>query len=346
VEKRKRRPAASDEILQQALDLSVRYTQLEVAQFMGIPRGTAQTYIDRAKLKKMKPRAIPREVEQAHSLASEQTHRANHLERQIQELLKRDTIPVHAFQGKKVKIGIISDTHIGSLYARLDVLQVAYRMFKSEGVKNVYHAGDLVDGEKMYRGQEYEIYAHGSDAQIKEVENRYPHYRGITTYFITGNHDLSYFKRSGTDIGLSIKDKRLDMIYLGQEEADIDMMCGSQKVRFRLCHPRVGTAYALSYHTQKYIESLSGGEKPHIIVFGHTHKAFQLPDYRNICSIQGGTAQSQTPFMRGKNLAAHIGFWILEFTVNEPALVSRFKAEFFPVYEPGPVQPERPDPPI
>jgi len=37
--------------------------------------------------------------------------------------------------------------------------------------------------------------------------------------------------------------------------------------------------------------------------------------------------------MRGKNLAAHCGFWIVEFMVDKDNSVMRFQAEFFAHYE-------------
>ena len=123
------------------------------------------------------------------------------------------------------------------------------------------------------------------------------------------------------------------MIYLGRELADVVIGNKKENIKMRLLHPRFGSAYALSYQPQKYIESLSGGQKPQILLMGHTHKAEFMPCYRNILSIQAGCCQSQTPFMAGKNLASHTGYWVLEFSIQKSQLVSRFKAEFFAVYE-------------
>lgn len=184
----------------------------------------------------------------------------------------------------------------------------------------------------MFRGQEYEIYAHGADAQVAEVIKKYPVCLGMKTYFISGSHDLSFFKSAGTDIGDRISAIRSDLVYLGREEADI-LIGGKNLARLRLFHPGGGTAYAISYHSQKYIESLSGGQKPNIVCIGHYHKSEMMPCYRNVFSVQTGCIQSQTPYMRRKKLAAHMGFWILEFTISKPQFVSRFKAEFFAVYE-------------
>lgn len=125
---------------------------------------------------------------------------------------------------KNRPIGLIGDTHLGSKYCNLDALNYYYDLASfEEGVQDFYHTGDMVCGENIFRGQVYEIHAHGLDEQLAEVVKNYPQLGGITTHFITGNHDLSFWNRSGADIGNLIDDHREDMNYLGQEEADITL---------------------------------------------------------------------------------------------------------------------------
>ena len=253
------------------------------------------------------------------------------LEHTIKELIASKRVPIHDWYGNHVKIGVVSDTHIGSLYERNDFLRDLYKIFHKEGIKEVYHCGDMVDGENMYRGQEYEIYVNGADGQTNAAKDRYPNYKDITTFFITGNHDLSFWKRSGVDIGNIISEKRKDLVYLGQEEKDV-IIGGKNKVKLRLCHPGKGASYALSYHFQKYIESLSGGRKPHVLLMGHYHKALYMPCYRNVFTIGAGCVQSQTSYMRRNNLSAHIGGWILDMRIGKNG-ITQFQANFIPYYE-------------
>jgi len=238
-------------------------------------------------------------------------------------------IPIKAYRGNWYRFGFVADTQLGSLCERRDVLNMAYKVFREEGITAVLHAGDLLDGEKIYRGQEYELHTHGAKNQVAYAVAHYPRFDGVITYFITGNHDLSFYKRAQIDVGELIADRRPDMVYLGQEEADV-LVAG---VKIRLVHPSKGTAYALSYHPQRYIEALSGGQKPNILCFGHYHKSEFLPCYRNVFSLQGGCLQSQTPFMRRMGIAAHIGFWICEFCLDKDGSIIRFRAEFFAYYE-------------
>ncbi len=251
------------------------------------------------------------------------------LTQQIQELTRYvQTTNLH-LSGVTQKFGFITDSHGGSLYADWPLLGFAYDVFEKEKIKTVFHAGDITDGIKMYKGHEYELEAHGADNQVKLVTERYPHKKNITTYFITGNHDYSFWKHGGTEIGGKITEKRLDLIHIGHQEADITIGEKEFTATVRLFHPDGGTAYAISYQPQKYISSLASGTKPDILLIGHYHKAEILP-YRGVFAVQGGTLQQQTPFMRGRTLAAVVGFWILEVVVGPNRIVS-VKSQFYPV---------------
>lgn len=251
---------------------------------------------------------------------------------QIERLRSHRTQHQLTFANDRIKVGYVTDTHLGSLHDNLRMMNTAYDLFANEGITLALHSGDLLDGEKMYPGHEYEIRVHGADNQIQYAAENYPFRPGIVTKFITGNHDLSFHKNAGVDIGKILTSQRPDLEYLGQDEADLVMETPSGKAIVRLTHPGGGTAYAISYKSQKYIEALSGGEKPNIVLMGHFHKAECLPMYRNVCSVQGGTLQSQTRYMRSKNSAAHVGFWIIEFNVERREMISRFRSEFYAMY--------------
>ena len=115
----------------------------------------------------------------------------------LRQMLAMENVSIHDYYGNNAKFGIVSDTHIGSLYENRGLLHLAYKVFKKEGIDTVYHCGDMTDGEKIYRGQEYELYAHGADAQVKEVVKKYPRFDGITTHFILFiiNHHALFLHR-------------------------------------------------------------------------------------------------------------------------------------------------------
>jgi hypothetical protein len=134
------------------------------------------------------------------------------------------------------------------------------------------------------------------------------------------------------DIGKIIASKRPDMVYLGQDEQDVIIRGqGKAKAVLRIVHPRKGTAYALSYQIQKMIEAWSGGTKPAIVVVGHYHKSEYI-FYRNVHAFQVGCIERQTPFMRGQNIAAMVGFWILNFVIATNG-ITKMTGTFYPFYK-------------
>ena len=78
------------------------------------------------------------------------------------------------------------------------------------------------------------------------------------------------------------------------------------------------------------VESFSGGEKPNVLVAGHTHKSLYVLD-RYIHCISAGCVQKQSSWMRGKRIAADDGFWIVTYTVNEQGIAA-INPKFFPFY--------------
>lgn len=229
---------------------------------------------------------------------------------------------------KYIRFGLTGDSHINSKYTQLTHLNALYDVFAQEGIKTVYHTGDIDDGEHMRVGHEYELYEHGADDHIAEIAKVYPARQGMVTEFITGNHDHAFIKGIGLDIGNGIAEKRKDMKYLGQSSAVIQL---TDNCILELRHPLDGTAYALSYKTQKMLDAMSGGEKPNILAIGHYHKAEYL-FYRNVHTIQTGTTCGQTPWMKGKQIAAHMGGWIVEAMVRDDGAIERIKQEFIPFY--------------
>jgi len=149
------------------------------------------------------------------------------------------------FKGRTIRFGIASDNHFGSKKATPKELEAMYDLFQKEGIKVVYHPGDITDGRNVYRGQDRELKYWGQDDQINYVIRKYPKREGIVTKFITGNHDLSLYQKEGApDPGVAIASKRPDLKYLGQIETNIKL---PNDVKMRLIHPEGGGAYALCF---------------------------------------------------------------------------------------------------
>lgn len=227
-----------------------------------------------------------------------------------------------------IRFAVISDIHIGSKYTQLTYLNNFYNRLVMEGITKVYNAGDITEGLKMRPGHEYEVYTVSADEMRDDVIKNYPCRDGITTYFITGNHDASIYKHIGYDIGAAIADKRPDMIYLGKDCATVHL---TPNCTLELRHPWDGTSYATSYKPQKMIEAMESDSKPNIVAIGHYHKQLYM-FYRNVHVLLTGCFQGQTPFFRGKGIASQIGGWIVTIRVLEDGTIIGFEPEFVPYY--------------
>ena len=257
-------------------------------------------------------------------------------------LERRDHL--HDFHGAHFKVGIYSDTHIGSKYEATKERKAFYRLCREEGVTTLYHAGDVTAGNGVYRGQIFELMdgCIGAQAQVERAVEDFLD-ADLDIYFIIGNHDAKWWMAHGFDVGKQIEiaaaasgtDHTIQCV--GQGNARI--LIGEKPLCciLDLIHPMGGTAYAISYRAQKIAESYTGGDKPHIVAIGHFHKAEELPQLRNIVAIQPGCFEWQTPFMRQKAIEAHVGGCIVEGwmeRVNGRASLSRLRVEWAKFYAP------------
>lgn len=212
--------------------------------------------------------------------------------------------------------GATSDNHLGSKYERLDVLNALYDRFAEEGADRVFNAGNWIDGEARFN--KFDLHTHGMDAQLAYLAAEYPKREGLVTYAVAGDdHEGWYGQREGVDIGRYAENVmrnagRQDWVNLGYMEAHVKLVNANtgKSSMLAVVHPGGGSAYALSYSIQKIIESLDGGEKPAVGLYGHYHKLW-AGNIRNVHCVQTGCTEDQTPFMRKKKLEAHVGGYLI-----------------------------------
>lgn len=237
----------------------------------------------------------------------------------------------------EIRFGIMADTHMGSLYHVPTAVKAFADRCWAEGITTILHAGDVLAGWKVYEGQEFELRPEAKSwpEQKALFVNEMPRIDGMTFVFITGNHDNSFKKLVGLAVGDELGAAREDWKFIGQDVGDV-VLTASNGMKFivRLFHPGGGTAYAISYHPQKIVESMSGGTKPDLVAIGHYHKALYMPQYRNVATIMAGTFERQTPFMVRHSIDAHIGGWIVRANLNErKKLTNRIQAEWIGFFE-------------
>ena len=231
------------------------------------------------------------------------------------------------------KFIVFGDTHIGNLAYDKQLMKHAAKIGKKEKVDFFVHGGDIADGWYQNRPlQLFELEAIGFDQQLKLAVEELSQIEQ-PLYFITANHENNTFMRgAGVELGTVLEDKLkqkgMETYFLGNAEAD--MMLG--KTKYKILHPDGGTAYAISYRPQKIAESFGGGEKPELLSIHHFHKAEYL-FYRNIHIFQAGTFENQTPFMRGKNIPANKGFWLIDMYSNDKGGIDKITPTFYPSYD-------------
>lgn len=237
---------------------------------------------------------------------------------------------IEPWNGEKIiRRAVIGDTHLCSKAQQLTHLNKFYDIVAAEGITEVLHAGDILDGDDVYPGHKFEVFKIGFDDQKQYVIDNYPKRDGIVTKFITGNHDLKWFNKNGCDVGLAIAKERKDLIYLGQYYNDVQL---TDNCILRLEHPLGKPAYAVSYKTQRKIDNMRGGSKPNILVEGHYHYS----DYmfrRNVHALCVPSFQGPTKFSNRLGLENENGGYLLEIHVDEEGTISRLKMEFIPFYK-------------
>lgn len=232
------------------------------------------------------------------------------------------------FKGKTFKFGILTDTHIGSVFFHEEWLKTAFKMFRDEGCKFITHSGDVTEGLSNRPGHVYELTHIGYDQQkayVIDLFNKYNNTK-LPMYMIDGNHDRWYLKSNGALIVKDIVKELSFAKFLGHDSGEFKV----NNIIIQLWHGEDGSSYATSYRLQKLVEAITGGFKPNIIIAGHTHKQCYIFE-RHIHVLSGGACSAQSSFMKSKKLANHAGFYIANVTTNSRG-VARFGVEWFPFY--------------
>lgn len=315
-----------NDILTEARAKNPDWGRIRLSKETGIPPSSVQRWLD-----KQYPKEIHNDNADRIKLAS---HLAEKLsEREIRAILSDTTtaqkiIPTVELSGSSFKFGIMSDTHIGHKCFREDWLLSAYEFWAREGCEFVYHAGDILEGMSGRDGQIYELSQLGFEDQVEHAAKLFERCP-VPIRGITGNHDGWYKQKGniGVCVGTVLENRCVNFTHIGDDEADEQI----GNVKIKLWHGKDGASYALSYRTQKFVEQLSGGHKPHILISGHAHKAIHF-DFRNVEIIEAGTLQAQTSFMRGKKLAAHPCVYCVEVWQDNLGL-QRIRVEKLKFYE-------------
>jgi predicted phosphodiesterase len=223
-----------------------------------------------------------------------------------------------------IRLGIVSDTHGGSRYEQLTALRSFYAYADSQKVDAFIHAGDMTQGsDRMHKGMELEVHAHGADAQVAYVVKTYPVPRkGVKTYAIAGNHDDSFLKDGGINVVRRIAAQRPDIVYIGQDAAYLTL----GNLRMYVVHPDGGGSYAKSYKPQKLSESLPLDRRVALLLIGHYHN-WGMFRQKDTVSLMLPCFQSQYAWLARKALHPDVGGIIADIWMDADGRIRRFRSE-------------------
>lgn len=221
----------------------------------------------------------------------------------------------------RVRFAVVSDTHLGHRHQQITHWREFNETARKWGSEFMLHAGDVVDGGRMHRDQEFELFKHGASAQGNYAAEVMPKLN--ETWIIGGNHDGSFYNDAGANVFDTITAKRPDLKFLGAPAATFHV----GTLQIYLMHPDGGVPYARSYRPQKIVEQFAPDSKPHILLMGHWHVTCYLPGYRNVEAFTLGCFQSQTSFLKRKGLAPVIAGLLVDATYSSAGL-ERISSEF------------------
>ncbi len=321
----------SDGKLQDILAFKLEHGKSKTLEAFGIPEDTLSRYIREAKARKLPGSGKSQHISQIlNSYSDKEIEAIAKGGRLMPGMMK---VPIVSFEGQRIRWGGMGDSHNGSLYSDPDYQYKAFEQFKKAGVDFITHGGDVCEGMSNRAGHIYELSHLGYDRQKELSKEIYSQWSDTPIYFVSGNHDRWFIKSAGAYI---VKDICSELnaatgedryIYLGEDEGDISLKGLST---LKLWHGEDGSSYALSYRIQKIVESLSGGEKPGVMMFHHVHKFVYIFE-RMIHCVSAGAMQRQTKWMRSKRLASHTGFTINDAWVNKEG-IAKFRTQFYPFY--------------
>jgi predicted phosphodiesterase len=234
--------------------------------------------------------------------------------------------PSISFAGEEVCIAHVTDTHIGEETFKDYLWDAFLQECKNEGVQMIMHTGDVLEGMSNRPDQIYHLTDVGFSAQLDHAERLFK-MTDIPIKCIDGNHDRWGIKSSGLFAIRDLAQRCNHVEFVGSDCGDV-IVNGTV---WRLWHGEDGSSYASSYRLQKIIEAFTGGDKPFVLLAGHSHKYVKLFE-RNIWAVSGGALSYQSSWMRATRKACHTGFTIIHATIRDKQVV-KFSDTFYPFYK-------------
>lgn len=225
---------------------------------------------------------------------------------------------------KEFRIGVISDTHFGSQACLVKESQhfinAAYDEF---GVRTFLHAGDILAGDQVYRGQIAELDHWGCQKQCQAAADALPKRDGLEYWGILGNHDVSFVKNAGIDVGKVLESMRPDFHCIGQLKQKIVL----NGVEVELAHLK-SSAHARSYSLEKHVyRTVSMSNQPKVIFCGHRHTNGYF-EVQRIHNFLVPCFEDVSMFLKYNDMMPSVGGIIVDFFLDDNNDIIRLVPQF------------------
>jgi hypothetical protein len=230
---------------------------------------------------------------------------------------------------EKVVYGEMSDIHAGSMYFCPKALEWGLKYLQDNGVNHVHISGDLVDGTKVYAGQNNWLKYWRQEDQVDCLCDILSKFK-MDYIAIDGNHDMSWIKQGAPRVGELIKQRIDNFIYIpGRSDKIVRGDLVIAGVMKRLAHPWSNSSrgtYSLSYPAQTYLRNVFMNslefeirDKKYpmsLLQYGHLHYDMEFTTFGVRCTFPM-TFQRGNDFTEGKGLGGKVGFRLTEFTAQD-----------------------------
>lgn len=189
---------------------------------------------------------------------------------------------------------LISDVHYGIKNDGQKALLSVYDVCKEKDIESILCSGDLTDGvyknNSFYESHYLTSWKDYVDFLVDNIPNN-----GLSTlYTIAGNHDITLSNKLNVNILEEIACQRDDIVYLGEEEANIKIGEDAHlKMVHSLCHSKLSLESRINYAYNEYKD-----KNIDILQIGHIHQS-QYQHKGDMYIFQTGTLKQ--PVLNAQN---------------------------------------------
>jgi len=239
------------------------------------------------------------------------------------------------------RVGLASETHIGSAYSSASLLGAAWNVFDSYETDLIILAGDLFVG-KEYKRKSGEVLVKSPYDQIELARRILPRSSiGLKTHVVAGPQDIVYERGGTINLVQELGKVRRDVVPEGVGTHKFPIYDTNVEIIAENLVTYEKNPIGKTYDLQRRMENLEVEKgKKVILAVGGYHSLAVIP-YRNgiVYGLLLPSLISQTPSLARKNINPVIGVVLVELSLskkneeNDVRYLQNARVKFFPLRE-------------